>query len=119
MFDQEFLEKQKKILLERKEMLEERLGKIGEKENGSFRAKFPDYGDSEEEASLEYEDYDNNLNLEENLNKDLEATDKALKRIEKGTYGTCTNCGKEMTVSKERLEAYPAASTCLNCEGSS
>lgn len=39
--------------------------------------------------------------------------DAALARIEAGTYGTCTNCGKEISVG--RLEAYPWASLCIDC----
>ena len=40
--------------------------------------------------------------------------DGALKRIEDGTYGTCTNCGREIPV--ERLEANPWASLCIDCK---
>ena len=39
--------------------------------------------------------------------------DAALARIEAGTYGTCTNCGNEISVG--RLEAYPWASLCIDC----
>ena len=39
--------------------------------------------------------------------------DAALTRIEAGTYGTCTKCGKEISVG--RLEAYPWASLCIDC----
>ena len=39
--------------------------------------------------------------------------DSALARIEGGTYGTCTNCGKEIAIG--RLEAYPWASLCIDC----
>jgi len=35
----------------------------------------------------------------------------ALKRIEDGTYGICENKGEQIPV--ERLEAFPAARTCL------
>ena len=37
----------------------------------------------------------------------LDAIDAALKRIEDGTYGICTNCGKP--IPEERLEAVPWA----------
>jgi len=52
--------------------------------------------------------------LEENSGQVLAEIDAALKRIEDGTYGTCTNCGKEIAV--ERLEAYPWASLCIDCK---
>jgi DnaK suppressor protein len=52
--------------------------------------------------------------LEENSGQVLAEIEAALKRIEDGTYGTCTNCGKEIPV--ERLEAYPWASLCIDCK---
>ncbi len=50
--------------------------------------------------------------LEENSNQVLTEIDAALKRIEGGTYGTCTKCGRE--IAAERLEAYPWASLCID-----
>jgi RNA polymerase-binding protein DksA len=51
--------------------------------------------------------------LGENSQTVLGEIDAALARIEDGTYGTCTNCGKQIPV--ERLEAYPWASSCIDC----
>ena len=50
--------------------------------------------------------------LEENSEQILGEIDAALKHIEDGTYGTCTECGKE--IAAERLEAYPWASLCID-----
>ncbi len=46
--------------------------------------------------------------------KFLNYLDDALKRIEKGTYGFCTECGNLM--DKERLEAVPHAHQCIDCK---
>jgi DnaK suppressor protein len=46
--------------------------------------------------------------------KFLNYLDDALKRIEKGTYGFCTECGTLM--DKERLEAVPHAHQCIDCK---
>ena len=43
----------------------------------------------------------------------LHAVDEALKRIDDGTYGTCTNAGKP--ISAGRLEARPYAALCMEC----
>jgi RNA polymerase-binding protein DksA len=40
--------------------------------------------------------------------------DRALERIEKGTYGLCQECGKP--ISKERLEVVPHARLCIACK---
>jgi RNA polymerase-binding protein DksA len=52
------------------------------------------------------------ITLGENSEQVLGEIDAALKRIEEGTYGICTKCGKE--IAPERLEAYPWASLCID-----
>jgi RNA polymerase-binding protein DksA len=52
--------------------------------------------------------------LEENSEHVLSEIDAALKRIADGTYGKCTNCGKE--IPEERLEARPYATLCIDCQ---
>jgi len=44
----------------------------------------------------------------------LHHLNEALDRIENGTYGNCRTCGLE--ISKERLEAVPHATQCINCK---
>ncbi|WP_285777462.1 TraR/DksA C4-type zinc finger protein [Microtetraspora sp. NBRC 13810] len=39
--------------------------------------------------------------------------DTALERLRDGTYGVCERCGRPIAV--ERLEARPAAKTCVPC----
>ena len=46
--------------------------------------------------------------------KFLNYLDDALKRIEKGDYGYCTDCGK--LIEKKRLEAVPHAQLCVQCK---
>jgi RNA polymerase-binding protein DksA len=52
--------------------------------------------------------------LGDNAEQVLSGIDAALKRIEDGTYGTCVNCRTE--IPRERLEANPWASLCIDCK---
>jgi RNA polymerase-binding protein DksA len=52
--------------------------------------------------------------LGDNAEQVLSEIDDALKRIDDGTYGTCVNCGQE--IPRERLEANPWASLCIDCK---
>ena len=52
--------------------------------------------------------------LGDNAEQVISEIDAALKRIEDGTYGTCVNCGQE--IPRERLEANPWASLCIDCK---
>jgi RNA polymerase-binding protein DksA len=51
--------------------------------------------------------------LGENSEQVVSEIDAALKRIDDGTFGTCTNCGKQ--IGEERLEARPWSSLCIDC----
>lgn len=54
--------------------------------------------------------------LGENSEQVLADIDSALRRIDDGTYGTCVSCGRAIPL--QRLEAYPAASLCIDCRRS-
>jgi RNA polymerase-binding protein DksA len=73
------------------------------------------YGDNHL-ADTATETYDRELDytLEENSQHVLSEIDAALKRIEDGTYGICTNRGEQIPV--ERLEARPYATLCIDCQ---
>jgi RNA polymerase-binding protein DksA len=67
-------------------------------------------------ADTATETYDRELDytLEDNAEHVLAEIDAALKRIEDGTYGICTNRGEQIPV--ERLEARPYATLCIDCQ---
>jgi RNA polymerase-binding transcription factor len=50
--------------------------------------------------------------LEDNSTHVLTEIDAALKRIDEGTFGVCTRCGKP--IAAERLEALPWATLCID-----
>lgn len=43
----------------------------------------------------------------------LSEFDRALRRLEEGTYGTCESCGHP--IAPERLAARPEATACITC----
>ncbi|MFB9740566.1 TraR/DksA family transcriptional regulator [Pseudonocardia sulfidoxydans] len=45
--------------------------------------------------------------------RDLEGVDRAERRLVDGTYGRCARCGRP--IPPERLDALPAAGTCVAC----
>ena len=67
-------------------------------------------------ADTATETYDRELDytLEENSEHVLAEIEAALQRIEDGTYGQCTNCGRQ--IPAERLEARPYATLCIDCQ---
>lgn len=54
------------------------------------------------------------LTSERELEEDAFAVEDALRRVRKGTYGICEDCGHP--VAKERLEVLPQAARCVDCQ---
>lgn len=52
--------------------------------------------------------------LEENAEQIVHEIDRALAKIEDGTYGQCGRCGQE--IPAERLDAVPYATLCVSCK---
>jgi RNA polymerase-binding transcription factor len=50
--------------------------------------------------------------LEENATRLLDEIEAALRRIDEGTYGTCTVCGRP--IDDARLQAVPYATLCID-----
>jgi RNA polymerase-binding protein DksA len=51
--------------------------------------------------------------LEAEGKEELALIDKALQRIEEGSYGQCQRCGEE--IDEARLQAVPYAALCIDC----
>ena len=51
--------------------------------------------------------------IHDQILQQLAAVDAAIERLDDGTYGTCTRCGR--TIPAERLAVVPWAATCVAC----
>jgi len=115
----EFVEQMKTKLEAEKKELTTRLAKIATKDpkvKGDFDAKWPEYeGDLDRDGLNAHEvtDYSNAIGEENVLETRLVKVKAALERIDKGTYGNCSNC--KAAQAHARLEADPAAEQCPDC----
>ncbi|WP_020387361.1 TraR/DksA C4-type zinc finger protein [Kribbella catacumbae] len=57
---------------------------------------------------------DHEMSLANNARDMLDQIERALARIDDGTYGVCESCGK--AVGKGRLQAFPRATLCVSCK---
>lgn len=97
-----------KLLRRRKELLERHL-KIEEDRKREDQPLEKDF--SEQATEVENDEVLDRLN--EAAYHEIKQIDQALKRIEKGVYGICKECGEE--IPRKRLEAVPFTVFCVDC----
>lgn len=106
------------LLLEERGRVERAIANLREDHPGRIDEEIEEPGASQDnhlaETATATLDREIDYTLEENSLRMLSAIDAALKRMDEGSYGTCTNCGRE--IPAERLEAYPWASLCIDCK---
>jgi RNA polymerase-binding protein DksA len=59
-------------------------------------------------------DRERDLSIRNNIRDLIEQIDRALSRIDDGSYGSCERCGQPIDAA--RLKALPHASLCLDCK---
>ena len=73
-----------------------------------------DAGDDQADAGAKTFQREHELALTENARELLELSERALIRMEEGTFGVCTSCGQ--AIGKARLQAFPRATLCVTCK---
>ena len=73
-----------------------------------------DAGDDQADAGAKAYEREHELALTYNARELLAQTERALARIEAGTYGSCESCGEP--IGKARLQAFPRATLCVSCK---
>lgn len=71
------------------------------------------FGKREEEATETLE-LEKRLAMERRNKEMIAEVDRALAKLEKGTYGLCDICGQ--AIDPARLDALPQATLCLKCK---
>ena len=120
--EKEILDKLKTKLEESKETIENELKKFAEKNKeikDDWNTRYPKHSKGTGSQALEeeadkVEEYANTLPIEHSLELQLRDINLALKKIKQGKYGICEKCGKKIRI--ERLEVYPEARFCSECE---
>jgi DnaK suppressor protein len=73
-----------------------------------------DAGDDQADVGAKTFEREHELALTHNARELLAQTERALGRIDAGTYGTCESCGE--AIGKARLQAFPRATLCVKCK---
>jgi len=66
------------------------------------------------EASLGSSEFEKGLALAQRTREQLAEVERALEKLDGGTYGVCDSCGKP--IPPDRMEAIPQTNLCLDCK---
>jgi len=71
-------------------------------------------GDDQADAGTKTFEREHEMSLANNARELLVQNERALQRLNDGTYGICERCGKP--IGKLRLQAFPRATLCVACK---
>ncbi|MFF5404848.1 TraR/DksA family transcriptional regulator [Streptomyces misionensis] len=71
-------------------------------------------GDDQADTGTKNITREHELALAANAREMLVQTERALERLDAGTYGLCENCGRP--IGKARMQAFPRATLCVECK---
>ncbi|MEV8312989.1 TraR/DksA family transcriptional regulator [Streptomyces sp. NPDC059900] len=71
-------------------------------------------GDDEADTGTKNITREHEMSLAANAREMLDQTERALERLDAGTYGICENCGNP--IGKARMQAFPRATLCMDCK---
>jgi DnaK suppressor protein len=100
-------------LANEREKLIRQLDELGATESGDLRPDL-EFGDGFADAGAATAERTEVLGLVESLKGQLASVDKAIVKVEDGTYGSCDNCGQP--IPPARLEARPSSVLCIDCK---
>ncbi len=109
-FRTRLLDLKKKIGKELEEKERETLEKTLKEASGELSSYSIHLADLGSDAS----ERDKEIDILETEERILDRIERALRKIEEGSYGICEDCGKE--IPPERLEAIPYALKCRECQ---
>jgi len=90
--------------------IEQAESQIADRLEGGIR----DAGDDEADVGAKTFEREHEFAMTSHARDLLEQTERALARIDAGTYGACESCGQP--IGKARLMAFPRAVLCVTCK---
>ncbi|WP_240487368.1 TraR/DksA family transcriptional regulator [Actinomadura flavalba] len=71
-------------------------------------------GDDQADAGAKTYEREHELSLSYNARDLLDQNERAVQRMDAGTYGVCESCARP--IGKARLQAFPRATLCVTCK---
>ena len=112
------LDKYRKMLFGERDRIRRELRDIEQDisyaDTGSGHTELADYDNHPADSGTDMFEKEKDLAVRDSLRDVLGRIDEAIGRIERGGYGECGRCGRQ--IMKERLDAIPYAIYCIECQ---
>ncbi|NSC21178.1 DNA-binding protein [Streptomyces albus subsp. chlorinus] len=82
--------------------------------SGLMRDSGDGAGDDDADTGTKNITREHEMALAANAREMLYQTERAMERLDAGTYGLCENCGRP--IGKARMQAFPRATLCVECK---
>lgn len=104
------------LLNEERAKVVHQMEELGSDESGELSGAV-DYGDAFADGGAATAERTEVIGLVESLKVRLDEVDRALGKIDEGSYGTCEVCGKD--IGAARIEFRPTSTRCVDCKNDS
>lgn len=101
-------------LREEAERLRSEIAASEEALTGLMRDSGDGAGDDDADTGTKNITREHEMSLAANAREMLYQTERAVERLDAGTYGLCENCGNP--IGKARMQAFPRATLCVECK---
>lgn len=102
-----------KALTDERVNLLHQLAELGADRDGEFTGGM-DFGDAFADAGAATAERTETMGIVRNLKTHLDDIEAAIARINDGTYGVCSVCGK--TIGDDRMAYRPTSGMCVDCK---
>jgi len=96
-----------------REQLAEIEGRLTEMKKPPERGSMVGFGKRVGDGTTEAVSRFTEVAVADNLEVTVARIERAIEKLDEGTYGTCDNCGE--TIAAGRLKVSPASSLCIEC----
>lgn len=112
------MEKYKKMLLQERARIHEEMESVEQDisydDTRTGQSELADYDQHPADAATDTFMKERDLAIVDSFRETIGRIDEALGKLERGTYGECDRCGRE--IPAERLDAVPHAIYCVECQ---
>jgi RNA polymerase-binding transcription factor DksA len=107
------LDNARKVLADERATVLHQLHELGADESGNLTGAV-DFGDAFADAGAATAERTETIGIVSSLKKRLDEVDRAITKVDEGTFGVCIVCGKD--IGATRMEFRPTSVRCVDCK---